>query len=280
MKFGRTYLIQILTPQNDLIEIAPPFSVEFEIQRNALASVNSASLTIYNLGPRTRSRIYKDRYTLVEYWQLVIWAGYKTLSKVFQGNIYEAQSFKQGTDWHTKIDAFDGLQGVQNGYTSVTVAADTPRLDIFNRAIDDMPNIIAGFFGTRSEGSTDRGQTLMGPSVAVLDEQTDGNYFIDNEIAHVLDRDEIIGDTVLLLDSEQLLATPKRRETFIDVEILFTPEPQIGHGAEIRSREAIYDGQYKIIGFSHSVQILGSAGGSAVTKFALDAGAEGLRQVV
>ncbi len=278
MRFGRRYLIQILTPQNDLIEITEPFSVEFEIQRNTLASTNTASLTLYNLSPRTRNRIFKDRYTLVEYWQLTIWAGYEKLSKVFQGNIYEAQSFKQATDWHTKITAFDGLAAIQNGYTARSVAANTPRLNIMRDVISDMPNVVAGIFGSPSEGSSDRGQVLLGPSVSVLDEQSNSQYFIDSEIVHVIDRDEVIGSEALVIDQNQLFTTPKRRETFLDIEMLFFPESAIGNLVEVQSQEAIYNGLYKSVGFSHSVQILGSAGGLAKTTMNLYAGAEGLKE--
>ncbi len=279
MKFGRQYLIQILTPQNELIEITPPFSAEIDVQRNTLASTNTASVIIYNLAPKTRGKIFKDRYTTVEYWQLVIWAGYKTLSKIFQGNIYESQSSKQGPDWQTKIEAFDGLDAIQNGYTATTIVAETQRADIIRGVISDMPNVLAGILGSPADGSTSRGQALLGPSVSVLSDQTDGQYFIDNEIVNVIDSEEVIGESVLVLDEDQLFSTPRRRETFLDIEILLTPEVSIGNVAEVRSREAIYDGQYKVMGFGHTVQIFGSVGGEARTAIALYAGAEGLREV-
>lgn len=279
MKRQRTFAIQIFTPSRSLITIEPPFTIECSITRNTLASTNSISLTIYNLAPKTRARIYKDRYALAEYWQMIVWAGYSNLSKVFQGNIYEAMSFKEGTDWITQIEGFDGLSAVQNGFTSRTVGADVPRQNIMRDVITDMPNVIAGIFGAPSQGDSPRGQVLLGNSAQVLGELSEGQYFIDNEIVNIVDSEELIGGDVVLLDQDQLLGTPRRRETFIDVEVLFLPEVQIGHAAEIRSQERIYNGQYKIMGFKHSLQISESVSGSATTSLNLYAGAAGLRRV-
>lgn len=279
MKFGRTYLVQILTPQKELVEIAPPFSVEFDITRNTLASTNTANLTIYNLGPSTRNRIFKDRYSFSDYWQLIIWAGYDRLEKVFQGNIYQAMSYKQRTDWITEIEGYDGLDAVQNGFTARTVPADTPKQDVLTQVISDMPNVLAGFFGSPAEGQSGRGQTLVGNSAQIIEDITGGNTFIDNEIIHVIDRDEVFSDRAILLDQEQLFMTPKRRDTFLDVDLLFLPTAAIGQVAEVRSREEIYNGQYKIVGFKHMVQISSASAGDAKTSLNLDAGAAGLREV-
>jgi hypothetical protein len=286
MKFLRSYEIRILTPENELIKITPPFSISFTITRNTLASVNSCSLTLINMPPSIRSKLFKDRYTFSEYWQLVIVAGYlKTgkgsagLKTVFQGNINESVSFKQGTEYITKIDAYDGLFAVQNGFTSTTISKNTNKKSIVETIIKDMPNVIQGSLGSSSEGSSPRGQVLMGQSNQVLDSVTGGNYFIDNEVVNVLDPDEYIGVEVILIDSDQLKTTPRRRETFIDCETLFIPEVQIGLLAELRSQIKEYNGQYKIMGFVHSFEVKGNESGNSNTTINLYAGENVLRSV-
>lgn len=277
-KFGRKYEILILTPDGELLTIKPPFSVKFTITRNVLASVNKCDLIIYNLSPKTRNRIFKDRYSISEYWQLVIRAGYDRLSTVFQGNIYELISYKEKTEWYTKIDAFDGLNGIQNGFIAQTISKNTEKKDVFRTIIKKMPTLIAGVMGGFF-GSSSRGKTLFGQSAKVLQEETDNNYFIDSETVNILMPDEYIGGNVLVLDSAQLFATPKRRDTFIDVDILFFPEAQVGILCEIRSLEEIYNGQYKVLGFRHDVTISQAISGTAKTSLSLDAGAKGLREV-
>lgn len=279
MKFQRNYRLEITTPQGKKITINPPFTLMFSLTRNTLASANRCSIKIYNLGKNTRSQIYKDRYTTTDYWGVSLRAGYgNSLKEVFAGNIYEANSTKEKVDWITTIDCFDGLDAIQNGFTATTVSAGTSTREILKGVINDMPNVIAGFFGSKSEGEAPRGQVLIGQSANVLSEISEGNYFIDNETVNVLTDEETIKGDVIVLDSNQLLATPKRQDTFLSVPILFLPEAKVGAVCEINSLEEIYNGQYKIMGFNHSVTISQAVPGEARTELQLYYGANGLTE--
>lgn len=277
-KFGRRYEIQILNPDKERIDIEPPFSVKFSIIRNVLASVNKCNLTIFNLAPKTRNKLFKDRYTIHEYWQIIIRAGYEKLSTVFQGSIYETISFKQGTEWISQVDAFDGENGVRNGYITETIQKDTDKKTIYKKIISEMPTLIEGVLAGPT-GTSPRGKILMGNSSKVLQEESNNRYFIDNERVNILNPDEYIGGDVIVLDGNQLFTTPKRRDTFIDVDMLFFPEVQVGIVAEIRSTEEIYNGQYKVLGFKHDVTISEAMSGQAKSSISLDSGALGLKEV-
>lgn len=279
MKFLRDYEITIQNPSGEMFTIKPPFSAKISVTRNTLASANKAKITLYNLAPATRNSIFKDKYSITEYWQLKIKAGYERLTTIFQGNLYESISYKQGVDWVTQIDAFDGMSAIQNGYTSQSVAAGTSRGNIIQNIIGNMPNVIAGSIGGDTEESSERGQVIMGQSTDVLSEQTEGKYFIDNEVVNVLTDDEVIAGDVLLLDEEQLFTTPKVRDTFLDCDILFLPEAQPGLICEIRSKETRFNGQYKIMGFSHDITVSSSQAGKAKTTISLYKGAQGLQSV-
>lgn len=284
-RYIRDYEIQILSPDNELITILPPISMHCNIIRNTLASVNKCSLTIYNLSAATRNRIFKDRYTIVEYWQLVIKAGYfykgsKRIETIFQGNIYESLSYKDKTEWVTKIDGFDGLHAIQNGFTSGTFEANTPDKTIVKKIIKDMPELIEGVLGSPTDGKgSKRGKVLFGQSIQVLAEQVENQFWIDNEVVNILDSEEYLTEQVLLLDSDEMLITPKRRDTFLDCEKLFLPEAKVGLLCEIRSLAPIYNGQYKTMGFTHDITISGAECGTAKTMISLYAGAAGLRAV-
>lgn len=278
MKFGRNYQIQITTPLGFIISIGPPISVEFILTRNTLASANSCLLTIYNLGETKRRQVFKDRYTITDYWKMEIFAGYGTvLPTVFRGNILEASSSKTNTEWITTIEAFDGLFGIQNGFSAISVPANTPHTATIASILPDMQNIIVGLLGTPAQGSDQRGSAHIGNTFDTISEITEGSAFIDNETLNVLAEDEYLPIPPITLKSQDLLSTPKRRDTFIDAEFLFTPEVRIGQLAILTSKEAVFNGRYKILGFTHTVQILGSQGGLSKTLINLDAGAVALR---
>lgn len=279
-KWIRNYKIEIVTPDNELITIEPPFTAVMNVTRNTLASVNKGSLTLFNLPKETRNKIYKDRYTFTEYWQLTISAGYgKDIKEIFKGNIYESQSFKQKTDWITRIEGFDGLHAIQNGFISQSVNKNTSQRIVFKNIIKTLPNTIKGFFGSKANETNDRGKALLGQSSDVLATESDGKYFIDNEVVNIVDDDEYLVGQILELDSDQLLSTPRRRKTFLDVDILFEPSANIGLLCELNSLIKLYNGIYKIMGFSHSFTVSQAISGKATTNISLYAGAEGLREV-
>lgn len=279
-KFIREYNLQIFNPSNELITISKPFSIKFDVTRNTLASANNASIEILELSQSTRSKLYKDRYTISDYWPIVLTAGYDKQSIIFQGNILECYSYKEGVHWITKIESFDGMYGIQNGFTSQTYNKNTDKKTIVSGIISDMPNIIQGTLGLPSEGQMPRGQVIFGQSTDVLSQQTGGNYFIDNEKLNVLSDDEYLGEEVINLDSNILFSTPKRRDTFLDCDTLFFPEAKVGILCNLNSLVPEYNGEYKIMGFKHSVQISESQIGNANTTISLYVGAQGLRSVV
>ena len=279
-KFGRNYRLDIFTPDGVQITIEPPFSIVFNITRNTLASANRGSITIYNLGPQTRNQIFKDRFSVTEYWRVILSAGYgNRLHEVFSGNILEAYSSKVKTEWVTKLDCFDGMDAIQNGFTSATFEKDTPKENIIKTVITDMPNVIAGFLGAPAQGTAPRGKSLIGQSSAILSTETDDKYFIDRETVNVLNDNEVLPGDVISLDPDDLLGTPRRREAFLDVPTLFEPQLNIGNVYDIQSLEARYNGQYKIVGFTHNVTISSASAGQAITVLSLYFGADGLQEV-
>ena len=279
-KFGRNYRLDIFTPSGKQITIELPFTVQFSVVRNTLASANTGSFTIYNLGEVTRNQIFKDRFSVTEYWRIRFWAGYgNRLHEVFTGNALEAFSYKEGSNWVTKLDCFDGMDAIQNGFTSTTIQKGTQNTDIFSRIIDDMPNTVKGLFGSLGEGSAPRGKVLLGQSTDILNTETDGKFFIDRETVNVLTDEEVISGDVVSLDPGQLLSTPRRREAFLDVTTLFEPQVQVGQVYEITSLESRYNGQYAIKGFSHNGIISSGVNGDARTDLSVWFGASGLQEV-
>ena len=280
-KFGRNYRLDIFTPSGRHITIAPPFSIQFNLQRAVLSSSNRGDVILYNLSPATRNQIYKDRYSLVTEWPIILHAGYgNRLHTIFKGKIFEAYSYKQGTEWLTKITFFDGMDAIQNGYSSITVEKDTPKGNLLDMIINDMAGVIKGTIGSIANGGeAPRGKSLIGQSSELLTIETDDNWFIDLERVNVLTNEEVIGGDVIRLDRDNLLGTPRRRETYLEIPVLFEAQINVGHIYEIESLEAKYNGQYKVLGFNHNVTISSAVAGQAITNVTLDFGADGLQEV-
>jgi len=280
-KWSRNYRLDIFTPSNEQITIELPFTLQLNIQRDVGSSANKGTFTIFNLGEATRNKIYKDRFTITEYWRVRLWAGYgNRLHEGFTGNALEAYSYKNGTDWMTVIDCFDGMDAIQNGFTSMTVQKDTSHLDVFKKVINDMPNVTAGLIGALGDGSAARGKSLIGQSSEILNIETDGQFYIDKETVNILTDEEVISGDVVVLDSDQLLQTPRRRDSFIDLVTLFEPAVQVGQIYEINSLESRFNGQYAIKGFNHSGVISASVNGQMTTNLSVwyDA-SKGLKEV-
>jgi hypothetical protein len=171
------------------------------------------------------------------------------------------------------------MNAIQNGFSSITVEKNTPKQNYIKQIINDMPNVLAGILGSPAQGESPRGKALMGQSSSILSQETDGKWFIDKEKLNILADGEVLPGSVIKLDPDDLLATPRRREAFLDVPVLFQPQVQIGRIYEIESLEARFNGQYKIVGFNHNVEISGASSGSAITTLSLYFGAEGLQEV-
>ncbi len=278
---ARKFEINISTPEGQLVTISNPFTVKFNIKRNTLASTNSCTLTINNLGPETRSLLFKDRFTFTEYWQMSILAGYNTRKLVFLGNVLECYSYKSGTEWITEITAFDGLYGVQNGFISETINKGATYQQLIAKVLSTIPLVSRGVIGDPAEADAPkRGTVMVGRSAEIMDKLTGGRYFIDNETMNVISRDEYIGEGILELTSSILLETPKRQDALMSCKTLFFPEANIANGVRVTSLQSEYDGLYKIIGLDHTVTISGSEGGTAITTLELDAGAKVLRRAI
>lgn len=279
-KFQRNYRLDIFTPEGDRITIQSPLSIEFTITRNTRASANKAYITLYNLGLSTRSRIFKDRYSTTEYFRVILTAGYgRRLHTVFTGNILEAYSYRDQTEWVTVIDAYDGLDAIQNSNILQSITRGTPLRDIARTVIQTMTNAVSGALGSPVDGELTRGNVLAGRSTDVLSELTDGQWFIDLETVNVLANNEVLPGLVTSLDPSTLLQTPRRRDAMLEVVTLFEPQVQVAQIYDIRSLEPIYNGQYIVIGFNHDVVISSAQNGQARTTLTLDFGTAGIREV-
>ena len=192
LKFGRNYLLQIQTQTGQLITIQPPFTVEFDITRNTLSSANVCSLRIYNLSSPHRNQIRHNYLDTQTFQSIIFQAGYgQNLATAFVGNITQAWSVREGTNFVTTIESFDGGFAFNNAKVNYSFPAGTTKLSVINSVIGTMPFVTAGAIGAYP-GTLDRGNAVSGNSTNILGDLTGGGFFIDGGKVNCLGNNECV----------------------------------------------------------------------------------------
>lgn len=283
-KWTRNYILSIQVQGKEWIDISLPFTMSFRIVRNTFATANTGKFTILNLSEDTRRKIYKDRYKFDIYKGIELRAGYgdrkEVLPLIFKGNIKQAYSQKSKVDYITEIEAYDGGFAYQNSRTIRSFAAGTPDTQILKSLIEDLPNIAIGKIGTFAS-TLPRGNSMQGFTVDLINNVSNGNFFIDNEKAYCLQEEECFKGNISEINSGAgLLGSPKREETLLTFKMLFEPRLQVGQQVHLTSEtESLFNGTYKVIGIEHNGTISDAESGSCNTKVSLFYGTFPLRTI-
>lgn len=271
MKFGRKYSLTVEVAGGGFVTLGLPFSVQFEVSRQSLASANKATFRIFNLGEQTRNRIYKDKYNLTELRRVTFHAGYEDFAPlIFTGRVKQASSFRQGTDTITLIEADEGYAMI-NGFTATTLGAGAIAKETIKMLAASLPAIagaaIVGDFPT----ATKRGEVLFGNTWQLLQQKSGGLARIDNGQVKVLNDDEVITGAIPLISAETgLLNSPQRGDRQLEFELLFEPRITVGQAIALKSvSNPLFDGNYKVMGFAHKGMISPTVGGSCTTSVSL-----------
>lgn len=274
-KFQRNYRLTLdLNDGLNEIVIQPPFTLEMNITKAAFATIGSASVSVHNLAESTRRRIFQDKWRVGTYRQMTLEAGYgDDLSTIYRGAIWEAKSVLNGSSIVTEIIGREGITDVRSTTTAKTLAAGTSKRSVIDSLIAEFPNLERGTIAG-DDYIYQRAVTLEGNNYDILRQLTNGRVFIENNQVNVIDDKEVITDPVIVINADTgLLDTPVREETVLSVKTLFEPRIRMGQLVEIESVTApIYNGQYKVIGASHSGTISDGVGGALTSSFNLFAG--------
>lgn len=254
MKFNRNYRLTIQAEQGGVIIIEPPFTIEFNIIRAKFATANSATISIYNLSPKTRNRIFKDRFIIETYKRVVLEAGYgDNLSTIFIGNIFSALSARRGSEIVTTLNCQDGGFDITNTTISSTIAAGATATDILSALSGYFTHVVPGVISA-PEDKYNRPIVLGGNVFELIQVYAKGQAFIDLEKLYVLQNNQVlVNEAIPFLDAETgLLETPAREDAFLTITTLFEPRVIIAQIIEIDSPILPqYNGQYQVIGLEH-----------------------------
>ena len=287
IKFNRNYSLRVeVDKSNSFLTIAPPFTLEFDITRNTLTSANVCQLRIYNLAEINRNQIRHNIYDYGNYKRIDFKAGYGTnLATVFHGNISQAYSTREGTNFVTTIECYDGGFGYVNGEVNLQFSAGTPFKTVITAIAATLQSkgVTIGAIGDYP-GILTRGNTYTGNTMSILNELTGGGVFIDNGKLYALGTNEYVASlsSVGVISSQSgLLGTPILEKDIVRFDMLFEPGLNVGHKVRLDSSTAQnffattagvtknigpgFNGEYKIVSVKHRGMISAAVCGSAIT---------------
>lgn len=272
-KFNRKYHLEVQTINGATIVIELPFTMEFDITRNSLSSANISQIRIYNLSERNRNLIRKDIFDYNDLRTIVLRAGYGTnLPVVFAGNVTVAWSVREGNNFITQIESFDGGYAYTNAIINQSFVGGTPQETILETMVDSMGpyGVKKGIIGNYS-GTSAKGSSYSGSTTDILKDISGGGFFIDNGTAHCLQDDECIPGPIALIDSASgLLGTPVREQTYLNFDMIFEPNLIIGQKIELQSiTGANFNGVHKVVSVKHKGTISEAVCGNAITSVGL-----------
>jgi len=268
-KFTRNYELRVEKEDGNELTVTLPFTLQLDITRNTLTSANVCQLRIYNLSERNRNQIRFNSSDYGKFRKIELRAGYgKNLPRIFRGNISQAWSVREGTNFITQIECYDGGFAFNTGFTEDSFPAGTPKKAIITKLASGLPELELGAIGSYP-GVTTRGTVISGNTAAALDELTGGGFFVDDGKANALGTNEYIQlpNSLLYINSTSgLLGTPVLEQTIVRFDMIFEPTLNVGYKIALDSSTGVnFNGDYKVTAVKHRGMISESQAGTLIT---------------
>lgn len=275
-KFRRNYhfTVQVEDGGREVI-VEPPFTLQLDITRNLLEASNVCQVRLYNLSKLRRNQIYfnQNDYAGGFFRRMTLKAGYgDDLSTIFIGNVSQAWSSREGTNFITQVESFDGSTSMVNDDVALSFNEGTTIQKVIETLMSKLSNVTIGAIG-KFDGVLTRPNTYKGNPTSLLFELTGGGFFIDKGKAYAIKTDEYVPDTsfetkpTIIIDSSTgLLNTPILERNIARVEMLF--EPTLNPGRQVRIESSTFErlnGVYKINSVKHRGIISDATSGELIT---------------
>lgn len=276
MKRQRNYVLTV-QGQTAVHVIKYPLTLQVDVQRNVLASANTARLVVYNLSKQLRQDIFQDRYDTPTYRAVKLNAGYQSspsLPTVFRGNMWSCGYRRPGVDWLSEINAFDGgyAMTAPQAQVDLSVPAGWSLPTVLRAIVGTMPGVAPGAIGA-DDVTNSRGINVSGNSWEQVQRLCGNAYtFIDNERVNVLAEDQYVqlAGAVLVIEADSgLLGTPRRQNRMVEVDLIFEPAAVVGAIVLLRSADPTVSGYYTVRGIHHRGTISGAVDGGLTTTLTL-----------
>ena len=278
IKRNPTYRLTVYPTQKEQniepLIIEYPITCRFNSARGLFSQANRCTIELVNLSESSRSRIFQAPYTQSESeWKFAkLEAGWNgVLSQIFYGKILQAYSHKIGGhgDIITKIEClpFD----IFSSQSAHTFEAGTSYRTAYKTMAGDLKGCQIGNIGSLN-GTFKTQTTFEGNTHDCLNELTGGHTFVDNGIVNTIMANEVIDVPIPLITGDnELLETPLRRNMKVTIKMLFEPTLIVGQFLEFKSNvQTEYNGQYKVIGFTHDCVISPTEAGQRITTITMN----------
>lgn len=273
-RFLRSYRLTMMTSIYSTMVVTPPFTIEFDVQRDFMSSANVCMIRIMNLNEHNRNLLMKDPTEVIGYRSVELAAGYgDQLIKIFSGNMTRCWSVREGDTWVTSLECFDGGAAIAQAITNQPVGPRTPNQQIVERLIKDLApyGVSRGVVGTVT-GTTSRSTALNGPTTKLLTDFTKGTFFIDQGKANVLGDNECIGQVVQIDADTGLQGTPILEQYKLSFTMVFEPKLNIGQVIQLTSQIDRFNGYYRVASIKHTGTISEFVGGDCKTRISCQYG--------
>jgi hypothetical protein len=275
-KYNRNYKLNLEQKDGTILQISPPFTLEFDVTRNILSSANIAQFRVYNLSQTHRNQIRKNEYDYGTFRAVSLSAGYgtKNLPTIFDGMVSRAFSDRPGTNFVTTVECYDGGFAQVNGIINEAYPSGSDQKNVLGDMMSRLPKVKMGKVGNSFKKTLEVGNSYSGNTVDVLNQLSQSGFFIDNGKAYCLGDNECIQGELTLIDSSTgLLGTPVLQDTFLNFDILFEPRLLIGQLVLLQSSTANqYNGAYKVVSVKHRGVISEAVSGECRTTVGLTKG--------
>ena len=271
-KQQRKYRLEIENKYGETVIIEPPFTISFDIEKRTMANISQGSLTIFNLSETIRNELFKDllQVDLDKMRGIILYAGYETdieLPRIFAGSISRCYSMRRGVDFNTVVEFNSGSDFLANSYVAMNAAKGTKIQTLMDQIAQDINPNFKRSIGEFA-GELRRGITYEGSALKLIQEYSDGNFFIDDNNIVIINDDEALSGIINQIDSDSgLLGSPLREENFLVFDMIF--EPRLLLAQEIKLVSSIvpfFNGTYKVVGFKHTGMISDAVCGDAKTQ--------------
>jgi hypothetical protein len=183
--------------------------IAFSIEKTDSADPNKSKIQIYNLSSDTHAK------AAVAGNHITLKAGYEdeTVAAIFFGDVVKGSRKKEGSDFVTELEVFDGRTAVMSGQVSVSYAKDTEARTIVQAFVDAIGLANKGMENVPSGESYPHGYTFIGMAGEGLKDVLNRyglTYTVQNEMLYIIKPGEAADKTGLKLTAGTgLLTTPE-----------------------------------------------------------------------
>ena len=221
-----------------------------------------------------------------------LYAGYEheadELSLIFNGQMNVGHSTRRGPDWITEMECQDPGIYQYVVRSNLTMKKNATKAEIIQALYQNFARVnwgqnLEGLISNKYDdlkGTGERGIVLFGKTMKLVIDQAkdagrDSNFYFDNGRPFAKMRGETFGNPALTVinSATGLLNVPVRSGAQTTIQMLFTPQLQIGQRLSVVAREKVYNGEYEVIGIRHSGVISGTHDLQSMTVVSLDNGA-------